>query len=89
MPPPTSDSLALLIDALGDFRSSWKELALTSLVFKLIVLHDSDFMKLAGNKLKIWHATMDDLKNIDIGSRFASEFKDERVPTLGEVLDEC
>ena len=55
----------------------------------VVVLHDSDFMKLAGNKLKIWDATMDDLKDIDIGSRFAPEFKDERVPTLGEVLDEC
>jgi glycerophosphoryl diester phosphodiesterase len=55
----------------------------------VVVFHDSDFMKLAGNKLKIWDATMDDLKNIDIGSRFAPEFKDERVPTLGEVLDEC
>ena len=56
---------------------------------EVVVLHDSDFMKLAGNKLKIWDATIDDLKDIDIGSRFAPEFKDESVPTLGEVLDEC
>ena len=56
---------------------------------EVVVLHDSDFMKLAGDKLKIWDATMDDLKNIDIGSRFAPQFKEERVPTLGEVLDEC
>ena len=55
---------------------------------EVVVLHDSDFMKLAGNKLKIWDATMDDLKNIDVGSRFAPQFKEERVPTLGEVLDE-
>ena len=56
---------------------------------EVVVLHDSDFMKLAGSKLKIWDATRDDLQHIDIGSRFAPEFKDERVPTLGEVLDEC
>lgn len=29
------------------------------------------------------------MKRIDIGSRFAPEFKGERVPTLGEVLDKC
>ncbi|MFT5299900.1 MAG: glycerophosphoryl diester phosphodiesterase [Mariniblastus sp.] len=55
----------------------------------VVVFHDSDFQKLAGMKLKIWDATMNDLKNIDIGSWFAPEFKDERVPTLGEVLDTC
>lgn len=56
---------------------------------EVVVFHDSDFMKLARLDLKIWDATMDDLKNIDIGSRFAPEFRDERVPTLAKVLDEC
>jgi glycerophosphoryl diester phosphodiesterase len=46
-------------------------------------------MKLAGVDLKIWDATMADLEEIDIGSWFAPEFKDERVPTLETVLDEC
>jgi glycerophosphoryl diester phosphodiesterase len=32
---------------------------------------------------------MADLRDIDIGSWFAPEFKDERVPTLAAVLDEC
>ncbi len=56
---------------------------------EVVVFHDSDFMKLAGNRLKIWDATMEDLKDIDIGSWFSPEFKAERVPTLAEVLDEC
>ena len=55
----------------------------------VVVFHDSDFMKLSGVKLKIWDATLDDLKEINIGSWFAPEFKNERVPTLGEVLDAC
>ena len=55
----------------------------------VVVFHDSDFMKLAGVDLKIWNATMTDLKNIDIGSWFGAEFKNERVPTLGEILDQC
>jgi len=56
---------------------------------EVVVFHDSDFMKLAGRDLKIWDATTDDLKDIDIGSWFAPEFKEERVPTLADVLDEC
>jgi glycerophosphoryl diester phosphodiesterase len=56
---------------------------------EVVVFHDSDFMKLAGVDLKIWNATRADLQQIDIGSWFGSEFHAERVPTLGEVLDEC
>ena len=56
---------------------------------EVVVFHDSDFMKLAGTDLKIWEATMDDLKKIDVGSWFAPAFKDERVPTLADVLGEC
>ncbi|MEA1951986.1 MAG: glycerophosphodiester phosphodiesterase, partial [Planctomycetota bacterium] len=56
---------------------------------EVVVFHDSDFMKLAGVDLKIWDATMADLEKIDIGSRFAPQFKDQRVPTLAQVLDQC
>lgn len=56
---------------------------------EVVVFHDSDFMKVAKTPLKIWDATMADLKEIDVGSWFAPEFQDERVPTLGEVLDAC
>lgn len=56
---------------------------------QVVVFHDSDFMKLAGVNLKIWDATIADLKDLDIGSWFGAEFKEERVPTLGEVLSAC
>jgi glycerophosphoryl diester phosphodiesterase len=56
---------------------------------QVVVFHDSDFMKLAGVNLKIWDATLADLHDIDIGSRFDTKFKDERVPTLEEVLELC
>ena len=56
---------------------------------EVVVFHDSDFMKLAGVDLKIWDATAADLRDIDVGTGFGPEFEDERVPTLGEVLDEC
>lgn len=54
----------------------------------VIVVHDSDFMKLAGTNLKVWDGTLDQIRELDVGSGFASEFAGERVPTLAEVLEE-
>lgn len=56
---------------------------------EVVVLHDSDFMKLAKNPLKIWDANQEDLDDIDIGSWFDPKFAGERVPTLAEVLRLC
>lgn len=56
---------------------------------QVVVFHDSDFMKLAGVDRKIWEVTVDELSEIDVGSKFASEFKEERVPTLSQVLETC
>lgn len=53
---------------------------------EVVVVHDSDFMKLAGDATKIWNATLEELSDIDIGSWFGPEFAAERVPTLREVL---
>lgn len=56
---------------------------------QVVVFHDSDFKKLAGVDLKIWDATLRDLRQIDIGSSFSSKFSDQRVPTLAQVLKTC
>ena len=56
---------------------------------EVVVIHDSDFMKIAGVELKIWDATTDDLADIDIGSWFAPEYSGERTPTLKQVLEEA
>jgi glycerophosphoryl diester phosphodiesterase len=53
---------------------------------EVVVMHDSDFMKLTGSPLKIWEASFAEVRNLDIGSWFAPEFRGERVPTLEEVL---
>lgn len=52
----------------------------------VIVVHDSDFMKVAGNPVKIWDATLADVAKIDIGSWFDPAFAAERTATLEEVL---
>jgi glycerophosphoryl diester phosphodiesterase len=56
---------------------------------EVVVIHDSDFMKLARNKTKVWEARLPDLHNIDIGGSFGPPFENERVPKLSEVLQIC
>lgn len=53
---------------------------------KVIVLHDSDYMKLAGVQKKIWDLTYKETGAIDIGSWFDIKFASERTPSLAEVL---
>ena len=56
---------------------------------EVVVIHDSDFMKLAGVDLKIWDATVPDLTGIDIGTWFSPDYAGERTPTLRAVLAEA
>ncbi len=52
----------------------------------VMVAHDSDLAKVARNPIKIWAATAEELKSVDIGKRFDARFAGEHVPTLEEVL---
>jgi glycerophosphoryl diester phosphodiesterase len=54
---------------------------------EVVVVHDSDFMKLAGVDLKVWDASMDQLDAIDVGAWFGPAFRGERVPALRQVLE--
>jgi glycerophosphoryl diester phosphodiesterase len=53
---------------------------------EVIVMHDSDLMKVGGSPLKVWEASAEQLRVVDIGSRTAPRFSSERVPTLAETL---
>jgi len=53
---------------------------------EVIVVHDSDLMKVAGMPGKIWERTSAEIRGADIGSRFDRRFAGERVPTLDEVF---
>lgn len=54
---------------------------------EVMVIHDSDFMKLANVNLKVWEGTAAQIATIDVGSWFDPAFSDERVPTLRQVLE--
>jgi len=54
----------------------------------VVVVHDSDFMKLSRNPLKVWDGDLELIQKIDVGSWFGPEFAGETVPTLAQVLEE-
>ncbi len=60
-----------------------------SLDGKVLVVHDSDLMKIGGSPMKIWEHTAAELRSVDIGGHKGAQFKDERVPTLAEALAVC
>ena len=55
---------------------------------EVVVIHDSDFMKLSGVDLKVWNGSLEQIQELDIGSWFDPGFSAERVPTLTQVLEE-
>ncbi len=52
----------------------------------VVVIHDRDFMRQAGEPVEVWRATPEDIEGFDIGSWFGPEFAGERVRTLEDVL---
>jgi glycerophosphoryl diester phosphodiesterase len=80
------NTLAAIRQALAD-GADWVEIDVQETRDgQVVVIHDSDFMKLAGNPLKVWDGDLAQLRQIDIGSWFDTRFSDERTPTLQEVL---
>jgi len=53
---------------------------------EVVVMHDSDLMRMGSSPLKVWEANASALTSVDIGSRTAPRFSSERVPTLAETL---
>ena len=56
---------------------------------EVLVVHDSDLMKIGGGPAKIWDATAAELRAVDIGSHKGQQYSGERVPTLAEALAVC
>lgn len=80
------NTMAAVTKAIDD-RADWVEIDVQETADgEVVVAHDSDFMKLAGVRLKVWNATRADLAEIDIGSWYGPEYSGERTPTLREVL---
>jgi glycerophosphoryl diester phosphodiesterase len=83
------NTMASIVAAIED-QTDWVEIDVQETKDGVVIVaHDSDLKKVSGNGIKIWEATADELRSIDIGSYFDPKFKDERVPTLADVLTAC
>ncbi len=83
------NTLAAIRQAIED-RADWVEIDVQETADgEVVVIHDSDLMKLAKNPAKIWNLRIEDLAQIDIGSYRDPKFADQRVPTLRQVLELC
>ena len=52
-----------------------------------VVYHDRTLFRVGGGLRTVGARSLDELRRLDIGSRFGLEFRGQRIPTLGEVLD--
>lgn len=52
----------------------------------LIVMHDSNFKRTAGEDICVWDADVEQLAAMEVGSRFGAAYRGEKVPTLEEML---
>lgn len=83
------NTLAAFERAIAD-KTDWVEIDVQESSDGIVlVAHDSDLKKVAGNATRIWEATADELRQIDIGSYHGGEFSGERIPTLDETLKLC
>ncbi|MCE8544772.1 glycerophosphodiester phosphodiesterase [Ruegeria pomeroyi] len=81
------NTMASVVKAIED-GADWVEIDVQETADgEVVVMHDSDFMKLSGVPTKIWDATMQDIEEIDIGSWFSPDYAAERAPTLRAVLE--
>ena len=56
---------------------------------RVVVIHDSDLRRVGGTNLSVADSTYEQLRDTDIGSWFAPQFADQRLPTLEQVLEMC
>ena len=56
---------------------------------EIVVVHDSDLMRVGRSPLKIWEATYEEILEVDVGSWYGPDFTGQRVPTLEQVLELC
>lgn len=54
---------------------------------QVVVIHDTDLMRIARSPKKISQATYEEIARCDAGSWFSPQFAGERVPTLQQVVD--
>lgn len=81
------NSLSAIRQAIAD-RADFAEIDVQeSADGELVLLHDSDLMRVAGLPRKIWEVDYAEIRDLDAGSWFSPEFAAERIPTLDQAIE--
>jgi len=76
------------IDAAIEVMADYAEIDVRMTKDGVVVLsHDADLKRTAGVNKKIWQLNYYEIEELDVGSWFSKDFKDERIPTLEQVLE--
>ena len=54
---------------------------------KIVVIHDENTKRTAGEKLIVKESTASDLRKLDVGSFKSHDYKGEKIPFLSEVIE--
>ncbi|MGI9371083.1 MAG: glycerophosphodiester phosphodiesterase family protein [Hyphomicrobiales bacterium] len=54
---------------------------------EIVLLHDSDLLRVAGVPDKIWETKLKRLAQLEAGAWFSEEFRGEPIPTLKQAID--
>jgi glycerophosphoryl diester phosphodiesterase len=83
------NTLAAVEQAIAD-GTDWVEIDVQELADgTVVVVHDRDLKRLGGVDLRVAGSTYEELRDVDVGSWFAPEYADQRIPTLAQVLALC
>lgn len=56
---------------------------------QVVVIHDFTLSRLANDPRRVIDLTLQEIKELEVGSWFAQEFMGEKIPTLEEVIEEA
>lgn len=54
---------------------------------KIMVIHDNNTKRTSGKNMVVSETSLDKLKTLDVGSWKDGQYKDERIPTLKEIVE--
>ncbi|MCD8027687.1 MAG: glycerophosphoryl diester phosphodiesterase membrane domain-containing protein, partial [Erysipelotrichaceae bacterium] len=70
-----------------DLGADWIELDVQQTRDGVIIIsHDTKFKRILGLNKNVWEVTYGDIKDLDAGSFFSSEYSYERIPLLEDVV---